>query len=697
MNATAEQITEFLAALFLPEDIAEFRIIQDDRLAVTRHWPAGEVDAAKIATLKRYNAEGANIYVGANPRPAAGMRGDECIQIARSVFVDFDNGATVEAALAKIAEYNFPSPSIIIGSGHGVHLYWLLADPLTDLSIWAGIQCDMIAAFGSDPVIKNRERIMRVPGFINQKPPVADAVLLECHADRRYELADLIDRLPIREDDPTPEQIDTLTNQYDTKSKASRNGSGSVIDQFNDKNDIKTMHLQRGCTPVPNRPGHLYRPGKSSGATSIIIRNNRSFHFSSNDSLNKGNFGGGTVDVLDPFDVFCMTEHGGDKKAAVRAAAEKLGIAHTKGKAAGNEPHAAQQDPLAIVKAGDLVARFPKLREAIIDGLLRATETMGLIAAAKAGKTYLAFSLALSIASGRAWLGRYPVKRGKILYVDLELHPETFARRLAAVASAMGLLSTDYADTFEVVHLRGRLQDIFTLGPTLFSKLAKGEYTAIFLDAMYRLYPEKFDENSNADMTRLFNAIDGYAEMTGSAFIVVHHASKGNQSGKSKVDVGSGASAQARAVDSHAILRPHDVDGVAVLDAATRSFPSPTACCIEWKYPLWTVREDLNPEDLKQPGPTRRRLVDNDAPPAEKPEPWTAERYVAAFVTQEPQAKALIVARASVAGISNRQSDQFLVLAEAQKLAFRWPKAKSTAVLIATIEMPVTYNESGDK
>ncbi len=350
-------------------------------------------------------------------------------------------------------------------------------------------------------------------------------------------------------------------------------------------------------------------------------------------------------------------------------------------------------DPLHIVKAGEMIRKFPELRPVIVEGLLRATETMGLIAAAKAGKTYLALSLALSIASGRAWLNKYTVKRGKVLYIDLELHPETFAKRLAAIAASMGMMASEFADTFDVVHLRGRLQDVFTLGASLFSRIQKGEYTAIFLDAMYRLYPERFDENSNSDMTRLFNAIDGYAESTGAAIVIVHHASKGNQAGKSKVDVGSGASAQARAPDTHLILRPHEVNGVAVLEAASRSFPPLTATCIEWQYPLWNVRDDLDPDDLQQPGSRRNRKVDNDTPPTPEPEPWTPERFASEFLTSEPKTKALIVAQARNVGLAYRQIDDLLAIVFAQKLAFKWFAGKSKVFSVATVEMPVTYNE----
>lgn len=42
-----------------------------------------------------------------------------------------------------------------------------------------------------------------------------------------------------------------------------------------------------------------------------------------------------------------------------------------------------------------------------------------------------------------------------------------------------------------------------------------------------------------------------------------------------------------RAADTHLIIRPHEEDGYAVLEAVTRSFKSPDPITIEWQYPVW--------------------------------------------------------------------------------------------------------------
>ena len=65
----------------------------------------------------------------------------------------------------------------------------------------------------------------------------------------------------------------------------------------------------------------------------------------------------------------------------------------------------------------------------------------------------------------------------------------------------------------------------------------------------------RLDENDNAAVAGLYNALDGIADSMGAGFCLIHHSSKGNQSDKAVTDVGSGAGAQSRAADTHLILR----------------------------------------------------------------------------------------------------------------------------------------------
>ena len=88
--------------------------------------------------------------------------------------------------------------------------------------------------------------------------------------------------------------------------------------------------------------------------------------------------------------------------------------------------------------------------------------------------------------------------------------------------------------------------------------------------------------------------------------MLVHHSTKGNQSGKAVTDVGAGAGSQSRATDTHLVLRPHEQDGVVVLDAAVRSWPPVMPRCLRWTFPVWTPDDALDPAALRSERPRRR-------------------------------------------------------------------------------------------
>jgi hypothetical protein len=304
-----------------------------------------------------------------------------------------------------------------------------------------------------------------------------------------------------------------------------------------------------------------------------------------------------------------------------------------------------------------MVQTFPQMREPVIHGLLRVGETGNIIASPKTGKSWLAAGLAFAVATGRDWLG-YNTVAGDVLLVDNELHPETLASRLRRVAEANGIDLAEVAERITILPLRGRLQDLFSLG-AYFRAQIPGRFRLVIIDAYYRALPINHDENDNAAVAGLYNVIDQYADYLRCSFMLIHHASKGDQSQKRVTDVGSGAGSQSRAADTHLILRPHAETDAVVLDAAVRSFPPVSPRCLRWKWPSFIPAEELDPADLRQTGRSRRAKAE----PAEAtpPEPtWDAKRFAETFGTADPKTRAVILDDARVAGLSDRLAKELL-------------------------------------
>ena len=357
---------------------------------------------------------------------------------------------------------------------------------------------------------------------------------------------------------------------------------------------------------------------------------------------------------------------------------------------AGSKPDPAPAD---FQSFRQLAKQFPELRPAVLDGLLRQGETLNLIAAPKTGKSWLVTSLALAVATGRAWLNRFQTTQGDVLILDNELHGETSSNRVPKVASALGIMFDAYADRLHIKNMRGQLRDVRNL-EAYFSAIEPGRFKIIILDAFYRFLPADVDENSNGAIASIYNLLDRYADRLQCCFVLIHHSSKGLQNEKSVTDVGAGAGSQSRATDCHLVLRQHEENDVVVLDAAVRSWKPVEPVCLRWEFPTWTIDESLDPTDLRK---AKRRTAKVDAVPVEPEIPWTPERFVSTFVTSEPKSQAIVLAKAECL-MSVRTAKRWLDLAVDSGIAFRWySNTRDRLIKIATIPQPVLATGKGEK
>lgn len=342
-----------------------------------------------------------------------------------------------------------------------------------------------------------------------------------------------------------------------------------------------------------------------------------------------------------------------------------------------------------MLSVRDLTGGFKKLRPPLIHGLLREGETMNIIAATKIGKSWLATLLALDFATQRKWLGRFETAGGDVLIVDNELHAETSAYRIPAVATANMTHLDEYADHVFVMNLRGGLVSLPELAVIL-STIDPGRFKLIILDAFYRFLPPGTDENDNGAMAALYNLLDQIAGKVQCSIVCIHHSSKGSQAGKSVTDVGSGAGSMSRAADCHVILRPHEQPNVVVMEAAARSWPPLEPLCLRWKFPIFSEDTSLDPTLLRPERPKRTAKSETEKTPTEPA--WTHQRFAAEFVGEAPQLRDGILAKAVDAGLAERRAEKLFQYAEGAGLIHAWPNfvknKRGFANVPPTIDIP---------
>ena len=194
------QLEAFTGTLFDATDLVELRLIESwseagkkrSRL-IDRLWlQASEIPRA-LPRLQEHNALGANIYFGVNPRQER-FGTKEAVNVIGAIWADFDNVDCAEAE-ARFRTHLPEEPSIIVSSGHGVHLYWLLRPPFViqsdaDRERFERMLKAIYRAVGCDAV-QDVSRVLRFPGLWNVKSlrngvlPVP-CYLLACDPEQTY-------------------------------------------------------------------------------------------------------------------------------------------------------------------------------------------------------------------------------------------------------------------------------------------------------------------------------------------------------------------------------------------------------------------------------------------------------------------------------------------------------------------------------
>jgi len=376
-------------------------------------------------------------------------------------------------------------------------------------------------------------------------------------------------------------------------------------DDFNYRGDVRAVLEQHGWSCVKGGDNEYWRrPGKTSG-WSATLKDRVFYVFSANAAPFEPNR------AYWPFSVYALLEHGSDYEQAARSLRElgyggdgstnspagvDISAICRMSAAPGDCPDTSSDNGPLIHRLKGLIDSFAGLNPPVVRGLLREGETMNIIASPKMGKSWFVSRLAISVASGLDWLG-FTVEQGRVLHIDNELHANTSAYRYRVISEAMKVPHHLYSNNIDLVSLRGQLRDLYSLGQ-LFGRVESDHYKLVVIDAFYRTLPRDTDENDNGAIANLYNMIDRYAAGLDCAFVLIHHSSKGNQSGKAVTDVGAGAGSQSRAADTHLILRAHEEEGIIVLESAVRSWPPIEPLALRWDWPLFIPTGEVDTSAL---------------------------------------------------------------------------------------------------
>ncbi|MBQ3477546.1 MAG: AAA family ATPase [Clostridia bacterium] len=282
---------------------------------------------------------------------------------------------------------------------------------------------------------------------------------------------------------------------------------------------------------------------------------------------------------------------------------------------------------------------LPALPEELIVGILRRGHKMLVSGSSKAGKSFLLMELCIAIAEGIPWLG-FPVRKGRVLYVNLEIDPASAINRFFKIYEALGL-KPRHAEDILLWNLRGHAVPLDQLVPKLIRRVRDMNLDAIVIDPIYKVITG--DENSASDMGAFCNQFDRICNETGCSAIYCHHHSKGAQGMKKAMDRASGSGVFARDPDAQLDMIQLELsddimnnvrDGGATawrLESSLREFPNITPTNIWFEYPVHRVDGTGTLEEMPAQGTLAAGHLRN---PYRKSSDTAAEEFRNAFNLQ---------------------------------------------------------------
>ena len=154
-----------------------------------------------VEMMARAHQDEDDVYFGVLPRIRHGAGDSDAIADQTHVlWGDYDpKGMDKRKVFMEITRLQ-PQPQIVVDSGSGYHVYWLLDAPVDFDS--AKMVMNEIAAQTHGDHVSDKARILRVPGTLNHKtvPPKPVRLLRLDLLRRRYKLSDFSDYFDNRDD-----------------------------------------------------------------------------------------------------------------------------------------------------------------------------------------------------------------------------------------------------------------------------------------------------------------------------------------------------------------------------------------------------------------------------------------------------------------------------------------------------------------
>lgn len=348
------------------------------------------------------------------------------------------------------------------------------------------------------------------------------------------------------------------------RKKRQTSGSPNVIEEFNLSHDIETLLINAGYEQSPRNDKDWCSPYQTSGsfATRVMEADDGSQYFvslSGSDADAKiGAEGASGCRHGDAFDLHVHYEHGGDFNTALKSAEAKAAV-----KAASEQASKIKatpydwRDPTKIPRRNWVFGRW------LLSGTIAVV-----VAPGGMGKSTFISGLALSLASGREFLGKSVWGGPQRVWVwNQEDDLDELSRSIQAAAKLHGLTPADIAGNLFVdsamdgsalctaTEDRNGVQLLEPVYEAIKEELSRRGIKVLIIDPFVSSHA--VDENSNTKIDKIVKAWGRVAKAADCVIVLVHHTSK---VGSADVNTNSSRGASALSSAARSLLTLNRID-----------------------------------------------------------------------------------------------------------------------------------------
>ncbi len=431
-----------------------------------------------------------NVYFGVCQRQS--KKGDKkAVKQTQSLWVDLDGkdfAGGKEEVLRRLKSFPI-SPTIIVDSGNGYHVYWLLKEPFEitceqDIHKIEAFLKAIAKTLGGDLNSAELARVLRLPGTINHKNPdsLLTVSILELNENKLCNLTDFESFLT----------IEAFVNSPKI------NPPGWISEALSKINGNRNATFSRII-------GRLHTDGLSPDDIFTLLKPHA-----------KG------VEFLHPEnEPYALEELQSQIKGICSRYPNNKPFPSSTYNSGKMETENRPFEVLHIVKL--LEGKNQEIEWRV--GSLLAKESAGILAGLPGhGKSWMLLDLAIECAKGGKWLGQFETPQCPVLYIDEESSPGMLRRRLRKLLKAKNLQESTLDLNFCIGQglCLSRSSSVEQL-QTLIKKFSPG---LIVIDSLIRVH--RAEENSASDMSQVFAVIKGLIREFSCSFLIADHQRKPN-------------------------------------------------------------------------------------------------------------------------------------------------------------------------